>query len=118
MRKLFLTSLIIFYSAGCGPSDFERQKLAFEQQKYKAVAIQKEADEKDDQQVQWRDCRSAAVEEYYADFERWSKPAPGKPGNGPANQLQEMKDRLFRKVDQCNRNFPKGVNSQPYPYPW
>jgi hypothetical protein len=102
----------------CGPSDFERQKLAFEEQKYKdeqaakAAAAQKEAEDKQEQKQHWMACRSAAELEYNGDFEHWGTPVPGKPGirNGPANQMQEMKNLLQRKNEQCDRNFPKGVS--------
>ena len=104
--------------AGCGPSDFERQKLAFEQQKYKdeqaakAEAAQREEDDKKEQKEHWMNCRLASENEYNDEVKVWGKPVPGKPGilNGPANQLQDIKNRLQRKQEQCDRNFPKGIS--------
>jgi hypothetical protein len=104
--------------AACGPSDFEKQKLAFEQQKYKdeqaakAEAAQKEEEDKKEQKDHWMHCRLAAEEAYNQEEKVWGEPVPGKPGlrSGPANQLQDMKNRLQRKNEQCDRNFPKGIS--------
>jgi hypothetical protein len=116
MKKV-LAALALLLSS-CGPSDFERQKLAFEEQKYKdeqaakAAAVQKEEADKQEQKQHWMACRSAAELQYNSDFENWGTPAPGKPGirNGPANQLENMKNLLQRQVEQCDRNFPKGIS--------
>lgn len=111
---LALTSIL----AGCGPSDFERQKLAFEQQKYKdeqaakAEAARQEEADKADQKSRWMSCRLAAAQQYSDDLKNWGEPVPGKPGirSGPANQLQEMKSLRQRQNEQCDRNFPRGIS--------
>ncbi len=104
--------------AACGPSDFEKQKLAFEQQKYKdeqaakAEAARKEEEDKQQQTQRWQACRMAAENEYASDLKNWGDPVPGKPGirRGPANQLEQMKNRLQRQREECDRNFPKGIS--------
>lgn len=104
--------------SACGPSDFEKQKLAFEQQKYKdeqaakAEAARKEEQDKSEQAVRWSNCRMAAQNEFDSDLKLWGQPVPGKQGvrSGPANQLQEMKQLLQQKNEQCDRNFPKGIS--------
>ena len=104
--------------AACGPSDFEKQKLAFEQQKYKdeqaakAEAARKDEEDKQEQTEHWKACRLAAEADYNDDFKMWGEAVPGKPGirNGPANQLEEMKNRLQRQNEQCDRNFPRGIS--------
>jgi len=111
---LALTSML----ASCGPSDFERQKLAFEQQKYKdeqaakAEAARKEEEDKAEQKTRWMNCRMAASQQYDNDVKNWGSPVPGKPGfrSGPANQLQEMTSLRQRQNEQCDRNFPKGIS--------
>jgi hypothetical protein len=105
-------------AAACGPSDFEKQKLAFEEQKYrdeqaaKAEAARQEAEDKREPTNRWQACRIAAQGDYDSEFKFWGEPVLGKPGvrNGPANQMQEMKNRLQRKNEQCDRNFPKGIS--------
>jgi len=114
MNVVFALSVIL---TACGPSDFERQKLAFEQQKYndeqaaKAAADLKEANDRLEQSIRWRSCRDVTHLEYVNEFKIWGEPFPGKPGNrsGPANQLQDMKNRVQRKNEECDRNFPKGI---------
>jgi hypothetical protein len=104
--------------AGCGPSDFEKQKLAFEMQKYqdeqtaKTEAARKEAEDKEEQSTRWKACRYEAGEEFNREFSHWGEPVPGKPGirNGPTNQYEDMKNREQRQNEQCDRNFPKGVS--------
>ncbi len=116
MEKIVLLFSLVLVA--CGPSDFERQKLAFEQQKYKderaarAEAAREEAADKQEQTNHWQACRIAAQDDYNDDFKLWGEPVPGKPGirHGPANQLQEMKNRLQRKNEQCDRNFPRGIS--------
>lgn len=104
--------------SACGPSEFEKEKLAFEKKKYeddqaaKAEAARKEQEDKDEQKQRWISCRGTAEDEFDEEVKLWGTPVPGKPGirNGPANQLQEMKNRLQRKNEQCDRNFPKGIS--------
>jgi hypothetical protein len=105
------------FLVACGPSDFEKQKLAFEQQKYKdeqaakAQAARLEEEDKQQQKSRWISCRATADQEFNDDVKSWGEPVPGKPDarNVPANQLQLMKDRLQRKREQCDHNFPKGI---------
>jgi hypothetical protein len=121
MKTLALTYAMTVFClsfAGCGPSDFERQKLAFEQQKYndeqaaKAEAARKEAEDKQEQSTRWQACRVAAEDEYNREFSHWGSPVPGQPGirNGPTNQYEDMKNREQRQNEQCDRNFPKGIS--------
>lgn len=119
MRYAVLVPLVFSVMVeACGPSDFERQKLAFEEQKYKdeqaakAEAARQEEEDKQGQTSRWQACRIAAQDDYSSEFKLWGEPVPGKPGvrNGPANQMQEMKNRLQRKGEQCDRNFPKGIS--------
>jgi hypothetical protein len=114
--KIVAVTVLVLLSA-CGPSDFEKQKLAFEQQKYKdeqaskAEAARKEEQDKNEQMMRWSTCRILAQNEYDSDFKLWGEPVPGKPGvrSGPAKQAEEMKQLLQRKNEQCDRNFPKGI---------
>jgi hypothetical protein len=102
----------------CGPSEFEKEKLAFEKKKYedeqaaKAEAARKEEEDKQEQKQHWMSCRSTAQAEYDNEFKFWGTPVPGKPGvrNGPVNQMQDMKNRLQRENEECDRNFPKGIS--------
>jgi hypothetical protein len=118
IRNLFAVLVFSFVLSSCGPSDFEKQKLAFEQQKYKdeqaakAEAARKEEQDKQEQTDRWRLCRAAAQGEYESDFSEWGEPVPGKPGirSGPTNQMKDMKDRLQRQNEECDRKFPKGVS--------
>jgi hypothetical protein len=118
MRILLSSLALSLVLVACGPSDFEKQKLAFEQKKYndeqaaKAETAQKEADDKKEQEERWRACRFAAEADYNAEFKLWGAPVPGKPGirSGPANQFQDMKNLLQRENEQCDRNFPKGIS--------
>jgi hypothetical protein len=104
--------------SACGPPEFEKEKLAFEKKKYedeqaaKAEAPRKEEEDKEQQKQRWITCRTTAETEFNDEVKLWGTPVPGKPGirNGPANQLQEMKNRLQRKNEQCDRNFPKGIS--------
>lgn len=104
--------------SACGPSEFEKEKLAFEKKKYedeqaaKAEAVRKEEEDKAEQKQLWISCRESADSEFSEEVKLWGTPVPGKPGirNGPANQLQEMKNRLQRKNEECDRNFPKGIS--------
>ena len=116
-RTLAILALVPIFT-GCGASDLERQKLAFEQQKYKdeqvakAEAARKDEQDKAEQTTHWITCRRAATEQYDNDLKNWGSPVPGKPGirSGPANQLHEMKNLLQRQNEQCDRNFPRGVS--------
>jgi hypothetical protein len=118
MKKAIAALGLSLFLAACGPSDFEKQKLAFEQQKYKdeqaakVEAAQKEEEDKKEQKDHWMNCRVTAETEHNEEIKVWGEPVPGKPGirNGPANQLQEIKNRLQRKMEQCDRNFPKGIS--------
>jgi hypothetical protein len=118
MRKCVSALTLLLLLASCGPSDFERQKLAFEQQKYKdeqaakAKAAQDEENAKKEQKDRWVNCRVAAQTQFESDMKTWGEPVPGKPGirSGPANQLQDMKNLLQRQNEQCDRNFPKGIS--------
>lgn len=119
MIKAIIAALIFsLFLVACGPSDFEKQKLAFEEKKYndeqaaKAAAAQQEADDKLEQTNHWNLCRATAEDEFSAEVKLWGEPVTGKPGvrNGPANQLQDMKNRLQRKNEECDRNFPKGIS--------
>jgi hypothetical protein len=117
--KCAVVALALFMAlSSCGPSDFEKEKLAFEKKKYedeqaaKAEAARKEEADKEEQKQRWISCRMAAENEYNDEFKLWGKPVPGKPGirSGPADQLQETKNRLQRKQEECARNFPKGIS--------
>jgi hypothetical protein len=118
MKSTIPMAAMLLVLAGCGPSDFEKQKLAFEQQKYKdeqaakAEATQKEEEDKKDQTRRWMVCRQTAQDSYNQDFKTWGEPVSGKPGlrSGPAKQIEEMKQLLQRKNEQCDRNFPKGIS--------
>jgi hypothetical protein len=118
MKTTIPTVIFSLMLASCGPSDFEKQKLAFEQQKYKdeqaakAEAAEKEEQDKKEQTDRWMNCRVSASDEYDREFKLWGWPSPGEPGvrNGPANQFAEMKNRLQHKNEQCDRNFPKGIS--------
>ena len=111
-------SVLSILMVACGPSDFEKQKLAFEQQKYndekaaKAEAARKEEEDKQEQTRKWMSCRTAASSDYDDEFKLWGQPIAGKPGmrSGPANQLKDIKSELNRKNEQCDHNFPKGVS--------
>jgi hypothetical protein len=93
--------------SACGPSEFEKEKLAFEKKKYederaaKAEATRKEEEDKEGQKQHWMSCRTTADTDFNDEVKLWGTPVPGKPGvrNGPANQLQEMKNRLQRKLE-------------------
>jgi hypothetical protein len=119
MMRTFLVPLVFsFVLSSCGPSNFEKEKLAFEEQKYKdeqaakAEAARKEEQDKNEQAMKWRSCRFEAEAEYDSDFKMWGEPIHGKPGqrSGPANQMQDMKNRLQRQNEECDRNFPKGIS--------
>jgi len=118
MMKVVLVALALSLTLlSYGPSDFEKQKLAFEQQKYKdeqaakAEAARKEEQEKQVQEFKWTTCRAEATLEYDNEFKYWGEAVPGKPGvrNGPISQMQDMKNRLQRHNEECDRNFPKGI---------
>jgi hypothetical protein len=118
MKRTLGACCLLLFLAACGPSEYDKQKLAFEQQKYndeqaaKAKAAADEAQDKQEQTERWRNCRMIAESEYNDELDVWGEPVPGKPGvrNGPANQLQDMKNRLQRKNEECDRNFPKGIS--------
>jgi hypothetical protein len=118
MKNIIAGLVLPLMIAACGPSDFERQKLAFEEQKYKdeqaakAEAARKEEEDKQEQVERWKACRRTASEEYDNEFKMWGEPIRGKPGmrSGPANQLQDMENRLQRKKEQCDHNFPNGIS--------
>jgi hypothetical protein len=118
MKTTVAAAIVLTFLVACGPSDFEKQKLAFEQQKYKdeqaakTEAARREEQDKDEQTMRWKNCRVEAEDEYDHDWKTWGEPVPGRPGvrSGPAKQLQDMKDLLQRKKEQCDRNFPKGIS--------
>jgi hypothetical protein len=118
MKRVIAALALSLVLAGCGPSDFEREKLAFEEKKYndeqaaKAEAARKEEEDKQQQIQGWNECRSAALRDYNTEFSLWGEPEPGKPGvrNGPAAQATEMKNRLDRRNEECDRHFPKGMS--------
>ena len=118
MKYMVLVLTLCLALSASGPSDFEKEKLAFEKQKYadeqagKAEAARKDEEDKTEQKRQWSACRLAASDDYNNEWKSWGEPSPGKPGirSGPANQLQEIKNRLQRKNEQCDRNFPRGIN--------
>lgn len=118
IRSMLVAAVLSVALSSCGPSNFEKEKLAFEEQKYrdeqaaKAEAARKEEEDKNEQTVKWRNCRYGAELEYEDDFKMWGEPIPGKPGqrSGPANQLQDMKNRLQRQNEECDHNFPKGIS--------
>jgi hypothetical protein len=119
MMKCLLAALVLsLVLSSCGPSDFEKQKLAFEEQKYKdeqaakAEAAIKEQQDKSEQAMHWKTCNLEAEMDYDADFKLWGSPVPGKPGvrSGPADQKKDMEDRMQRQKEQCDRNFPKGIS--------
>jgi hypothetical protein len=109
---------VILMLVACGPSELEKQRLAFEQQKYKdeqaakAEAEHKDEIDKQEQTDRWKACRITADDEYDADLKNWGEPVPGKPGMraGPATQLEDMKNRLQRQKEECDRNFPRGIS--------
>ena len=106
-----------FVLVACGPSDFEKQKLAFEERKYndeqaaKTEAARLDALDKEEQSGKWSSCRVKAEGDFNDEVKLWGEPT-GKAGirSGPANQLQEMKNRLQRKNEECDRNFPRGIS--------
>jgi hypothetical protein len=118
MKHAIAAIYLSCFLVACGPSDFEKQKLEFERQKYndeqaaKAEAARKEEEDKQEQKTRWMNCRVAAENEYNQDVKTWGEPVPGKPGirSGPAKQLEDMKNRLQRQNEQCDRNFPKGIS--------
>ena len=118
MKSVVVTLTLSLFLAACGPSDFERQKQAFEEKKYndeqaaKAAAAQQEAADKLEQTNQWNACRALSQREYNSDFSNWGEATPGKPGHreGPANQLEDIRNRLQRQNEECDRNFPKGIS--------
>lgn len=118
MKNTIAVLVLSLFFAACGPSDFEKQKLEFERQKYKdeqaakAEAARKEEEDKREQTNRWTTCRLAASQEYDDEFKMWGEPVPGKSGvrSGPAKQLEDMKNRLQRENEQCDRNFPKGIS--------
>jgi hypothetical protein len=118
MKNLLVALVLSSVLLSCGPSDFEKEKLAFEEQKYKdeqaakAEAARKEEQDKNEQRMKWNNCNLEAELNYDGEVKLWGEPVPGKPGvrNGPANQLKDMKDRLQRQKEACDRKFPKGVS--------
>jgi len=118
MRYAITTLSVTLTLASCGPSDFEKEKLAFEQQKYrdeqaaKAEIVRKEEVDKTEQKTHWVNCRVSADSDFNNEFKNWGDPVPGRPGirNGNAHQYEEMQSRLQRKKEQCDRNFPKGIS--------
>jgi len=100
----------------CGPSEYEKEKLAFEKKKYedeqaaKAKTAEKEEQDKAEQKEHWIACREEAENYYNGEIKNWGEPVAGKPGirEGPAKQLEEIKSRLQRSKEACDRNFPKG----------
>jgi hypothetical protein len=118
MNNIIVLLVLSLFLAACGPSDFEKQKLEFERQKYndeqaaKAEAARKEDQDRQDQKTHWMGCRVAAEDQYSQEFKMWGEPVPGKPGvrSGPTKQSEDMKNRLQRQKEQCDRNFPKGIS--------
>ena len=118
MKTLLAIAIIALAVVGAGLWQLQRQRLAFEEQQYKdqqaakAEAAQKEAADKEQQAERWRLCRAASEDEYNSDFRTWGDPVPGKPGmrSGPATQIEDMKNRLQRENEECDRNFPKGIS--------
>ena len=118
MKSVIAVMGLFLFLAACGPSEYDKQRLAFEEQKYKdeqaakAQAAAKEAEDKQEQSARWFACRARADNEYNNEESLWGEPVPGKPGvrSGPANQLQDLKNRLQRKNEECDRNFPKGIS--------
>jgi hypothetical protein len=99
IRTIAFAVLVAFSVAllgACGPSEFEREKLAFEKKKYddeqaaKAQAAQKEEQDRKEQKENWMSCRLEASSEYDGEFKLWGTPVPGKPGvrNGPVTNLR------------------------------
>lgn len=117
-RRIINVLLLSLCLAGCGPSDFEKRKLALEEQKYKDAkaakeeAQRKEEEEKKKQKELWMNCRVRAETDYNSEFSMWGEPVPGKPGQrqGRADQLENMKRRRQQAEDKCDRNFPKGIS--------
>jgi hypothetical protein len=118
MKRVIAALALSLVLAGCGPSDYEREKLAFEEKKYndeqaaKAEAAKQEAEAAEREKTNWLMCRADAEQAYNNDFKYWGEPVPGKSGvrNGPIAQMEDMKNRLQRKQEECDRNFPKGIN--------
>jgi len=148
MLKRVIAALVLsLVLAGCGPSELEKERLAFEEKKYNdeqaaraeaakreaeklAFEQQKEAEKLAFEQQKYRDeqaakaaaaskertnwlmCRSEAEQEYNNEFKYWGEPVAGEAGvrNGPSAQMEEMKNRLQRKQEECDRDFPKGID--------
>lgn len=117
-RNLALLLGLCFAFVACGPSDFEKEKLAFEKKKYedeqaaKAEAARKDEEDKAEQKQNWMDCRIAADKAYDEEFKYWGTPVPGKPGvrNGPVQQMEAMKNRQQKAKEDCDHNFPRGIS--------
>jgi hypothetical protein len=115
-RNLALLLGLCFSFVACGPSEFEKEKLAFEKKKYedeqaaKAAAEQKQEQDKAEQKEHWMACRAEADDDYDNEFKHWGEPVAGKPSvrEGPAKQLEDMKNRRQRSREACDRDFPKG----------
>jgi hypothetical protein len=115
---ILILAAVSLSTMSCGPSNYEREKLAFEEQKYKdeqtakADAARREVEDKQEQVERWRTCRVAAENDFNDEINNWGELIPGKHGlrRGPANQLQDMKNRRQQKNEQCDRNFPKGIS--------
>jgi hypothetical protein len=118
IKNVLVVLVLSIVLSSCGPSDFEKEKLAFEEKKYndeqaaKAEAARKEEQDKQEQGIKWATCRQGAQLEFDDEFKLWGEPVPGKPGirSGPANQKKDMEDRLQRQYEGCDRKFPKGVS--------
>jgi hypothetical protein len=118
MKNLLAAFVLSSVLLSCGPSNYEKEKLAFEEQKYKdeqaakVEAARKEEQDKNEQTMKWSNCRLEAQSDYDSEFKLWGSPVPGKPGvrNGPASQMKDMEARLQRQKEECDHNFPKGIS--------
>ena len=86
MRKTVTVASMLAFSlflAACGPSEYEKEKLAFEKKKYedeqaaKAAAAQKDEQDKAEQKEHWIACRDEAEEDYNSEFRNWGEPIAG-----------------------------------------
>src|SRR5690348_5365888 len=117
MKRVIAALVLSLVLAGCGPSELDKERLAFEEKKYndeqegKADALSKEQKEIQQKTQHWSAIRLAANQDYNYEFKYWSEPVPGKlrVRNGPIEQMQDMKNRLQRKNEECDCNFPKGI---------
>ena len=112
IEKAIATLVLALFLVACGPSDFEKQKLAFEQQKYKdeqaakAAAAEKEEEDKREQKERWMNCRISADNDFNNEFKNWGEPVPGRPGirNGPAPSEAIL---IYMNILRSGKKYPR-----------